>query len=207
MHPNPIFRKATREENLSFAREQSFGLLAISIAGAPLISHIPFLVSQDGTRVEFHLVRSNPIARIKGPLRARLAIQGPHGYVSPDWYGVEDQVPTWNYIAVHLVGEVELRPAEELRALLDRQSALFEARLMPKPPWIADKMTPDVLERMMRQIVPCRMRVDRVEGSWKLNQNKHDEVRLNAARNIAANGLGTETRLLAKMMRDVPPDG
>jgi transcriptional regulator len=204
MHPNPIYRKATNNENLAFAREQSFGMLAVCGAEAPLISHIPFLLSEDGTCAEFHLVRSNPIARLAGPLRARLAVQGPHGYVSPDWYGAVDQVPTWNYIAVHLLGEVELRPAGELRDLLDRQSALFEARLTPKPPWKADKMTPDVLARMMRQIVPCRMRVDKVEGTWKLNQNKPDEVRLSAARNIAKAGLGYETAVLAAMMRDVP---
>jgi transcriptional regulator len=206
MHPNPIYRKPSRAENLGFARERGFGLLAVTHEDAPLISHIPFLLSEDGTRAEFHLVRSNPIARLTAPLRARLAIQGPHGYVSPDWYGVTDQVPTWNYIAVHLVGEVELRPAEELRDLLDRQSALFEARLSPKPQWKAGKMTPDVLERMMRQIVPCRMRVDQVEGTWKLNQNKPDAVRLSAARNIESAGLGVETALLAAMMRDVPPD-
>ncbi len=203
MHPNPIYRKATRDENLSFAREQSFGMLAVSGPETPLISHIPFLLSKDGTRAEFHLVRSNPIVRIKAPLRARLAVQGPHGYVSPDWYGVTDQVPTWNYIAVHLLGEIELRPKDELRDLLDRQSALFEARLMPKPPWKADKMTPDVLDRMMRQIVPCRMRVDHVEGTWKLSQNKPDEVRLSAAREIAKAGLGYETAVLAARMQDI----
>ncbi len=121
MHPNPIYRKASRNENLSFARAQSFGMLAVTGPDAPLISHIPFLLSADGTMAEFHLVRSNPIARLAGPLRARLAVQGPHGYVSPDWYGVADQVPTWNYIAVHLGGEIEMRPAAELRHLLGRQ--------------------------------------------------------------------------------------
>jgi len=138
MHPNPSYHKATDAENLGFAREQSFGILAVNGSEAPLISHIPFLLSEDGSCVEFHLVRSNPIVRLlAAPLRARLAVQGAHGYVSPDWYGIVDQVPTWNYIAVHLLGEVELRPADELRDLLDRQSALFEDQLLPKPPWKA----------------------------------------------------------------------
>ncbi len=59
----------------------------------------------------------------------------------------------------------------------------------------------------MRQIMPCRMRVDQIEGTWKLNQNKPDEVRLSAAHHIEANGLGIETTLLAEGMRDVPSDG
>ncbi len=204
MHPNPIYRKASRAENISFAHAQSFGILAVNGSEAPLISHIPFLLSDDGTRAEFHLVRSNPIARLAAPLRARLAVQGAHGYVSPDWYGINDQVPTWNYIAVHLAGEVELRPADELRDLLDRQSAWFEDRLKPKTPWKAAKMTPDVLDRMMRQIVPCRMHVSKIEGTWKMNQNKPDDVRLSAAQNIEAAGLGSETALLAAMMRNLP---
>ena len=59
-------------------------------------------------------------------------MSGPDSYISPDWYEVPDQVPTWNYVAVHLTGTLELRPQEELLDLLDRQSALFEARVRPE---------------------------------------------------------------------------
>ncbi len=206
MHPNTMFRKETEAQNIDFAREQAFGVLAVASADAPLISHIPFLLSPDGSMAEFHLVRSNPIARaLKTPLKARLAVQGAHSYVSPDWYDVADQVPTWNYVAVHLTGEITLRPAEELRDLLDRQSALFEKRLLPKTPWTTGKMTPEVLERMMRQIVPCRMRVDKIDGTWKLSQNKPDDVRLNAAAHMEGFGIGNEVRILSALMRGVAP--
>ena len=209
MHPDPIFRKTPESANIAFARECSFGTLAVAAEaeGAPLISHIPFLLSEDGSVAEFHLVRSNPIARalLCAPLQARLAVVGPQGYVSPDWYGVADQVPTWNYVAVHLVGEIALCPGDELRDLLDRQSALFEDRLLPKTPWKTDKMTPDLLDKMMRQIVACRMRVDQVDGTWKLNQNKTDEARLRAADRIAATGQGQELGALAHLMRDKGP--
>ncbi|QYX57676.1 FMN-binding negative transcriptional regulator [Roseovarius sp. SCSIO 43702] len=202
MHPNPAFRRTPRETNIAFAREQGFGMLAVGDADAPRLSHIPFILGEDGTLAEFHLVRSNPIARLlKAPCPARLAIQGPQGYVSPDWYGTDDMVPTWNYVAVHLIGEVELRPVETLRDLLDRQSAAFEQRLAPKTPWTTKKMTPDVLERMMRQIVPCAMRVDEIEGTWKLGQNKGDAERLSAARHMDAAGLGQEVRILAALMQ------
>ncbi len=211
MHPNPVFRKETAAQNISFAQELGFGMLAVTLPDtdptAPLISHIPFLLSDDGTLAEFHLVRSNPIARaLKSPLMARLAIQGAHSYVSPDWYDVADQVPTWNYIAVHLVGEVELRPQAEMRDLLDRQSAYYEKRLIPKPPWKTEKMTPDVLEKMMRQIVPCRMRVDQIDGTWKLGQNKPDDVRMRAADHMDAYGFGSDIRVLAALMQGARPD-
>lgn len=203
MHPNPIFRKTPEARNIAFAREVAFGMLSVGTKNAPLVSHIPFLLSEDGAQVEFHLVRSNPIARrLSTPLQARLAVVGPHSYISPDWYEIEDQVPTWNYVAVHLVGEVELRPQDEMRDMLDRQSAHFEDQLVPKRPWITDKMTPEVLDRMMRQIVPCRMRVTQIEGTWKLNQNKDYDVRLRAADAVEGSGMGSGEVRLAAMMRD-----
>lgn len=202
MHPNPVYRGASVAFNVDFARQQGFGMLAVAADGAPLISHIPFVLNAVGDVADFHLMRSNPIARLADtPTSARVAVQGPHSYISPDWYGAEDQVPTWNYVAVHLVGEIALRPQAELRALLGRQAAEYEDRLAPKTPWTAAKMTPDVLERMMRQIVPCRMRITEVHGTWKLNQNKPHAVRHAAADHVDAFGMGQEIRLLAGLMR------
>lgn len=201
MHPNPAFRQMPPDRNLAFARDQGFGILAVPSAGAPLISHIPFLLNDDGTEVTFHLVRSNPICRLVGDgLPARLAVQGPHGYVSPDWYGMDDQVPTWNYVAVHLTGQVEPLPDDALRPMLDALSERFEATLDPKPRWRTDKMTPGVIERMMRQILPFRMAVEEVQGTWKLGQNKPEAARLGAAAALA-----DSDPQLAALMRD-PPD-
>ena len=125
--------------------------------------------------------------------------------MSPDWYEVPDQVPTWNYVAVHLTGVLERRPAEELRDLLDRQSAFYEERLLPKPPWKTAKMAPDALDRMMRMIVPFRMTVTGVDGTWKLSQNKPDAVRLRAAKQMTAFGFGQEVNTLAAQMHSVAP--
>ncbi|MEL7014265.1 MAG: FMN-binding negative transcriptional regulator [Pseudomonadota bacterium] len=207
MHPNRAFRKSSDTRNIRFAREQGFGVLCVTTGDVPLVSHVPFLLSEDGGQVELHLVKSNPIARsLSAPLRARLAVQGPHSYVSPDWYDVADQVPTWNYVAVHLQGTLELRPQEEMYDLLDRQSELFEAKLAPKRPWIAGKMTEGVMEAMTRQIVPCRMKVDKIDGTWKLNQNKPDDVRLRAADAVEEHGLGAGTDILAALMRNPEED-
>lgn len=200
MHPNPAYRAEDKARHIEFARDRAFGVLAISGDGAPLISHVPFLLSEDGAVADLHLVRSNPIVRVlHGPKEVRIAVQGPDGYVSPDWYGVEDQVPTWNYVAVHLTGRLELRPQDELRDLLDRQSAFYEKRLLPKAPWVTGKMSDDALARMMRMIVPCRMQVEDIQGTWKLGQNKPDNVRIAAADQVAS-GFGHETGQLAALM-------
>ncbi|MWB79383.1 FMN-binding negative transcriptional regulator [Pseudooceanicola sp. 216_PA32_1] len=202
MHPNRSFRDLPDALNLGHADSESFGILTVAdpAGAAPLVSHVPFLLDADGRSVLLHLARPNPIVRaLVAPCPARLVVPGPHGYVSPDWYGVEDQVPTWNYVAVHLTGVLELLPQEELRQMLDRQSAHFEERLLPKRPWTADKMTDGLMERMMRAIVPCRLTVAEVDGTWKLSQNKPDAVRL-----AAAEGVAQADPVLAALMRDPP---
>lgn len=207
MHPNPIYHDADAARNLGFARERGFGILAAQGEGAPMLSHIPFLLDQDGAVADLHLVRSNPIARaLKTPLQVTLAVSGADSYVSPDWYGIADHVPTWNYVAVHLTGVLDLRPQEELLALLDRQSAFYENRLLPKTPWKTDKMTPDALDKLMRMIVPCRMRITGVDGTWKLGQNKPEAVRDAAADQITAYGFGSEAEVIGALMRGVGKD-
>jgi len=203
MHPNPAYRQVPRETNIAFARKRGFGVLTINADPAPLISHIPFLLSSDGAALEAHLVRSNPIARrlADGPVGARLAVSGPDGYISPDWYKIADQVPTWNYVAVHLSGHLRLLPDAELRPHLDRLSAYFETRLLPKPVWTSGKTDAGVMARLMRMIVPVRLEVDDIDATWKLAQNKDEAARLGAAAALDLLGQGD----LARFMR-APPE-
>ena len=199
MHPNPAFRNETDAQNLAFARDRGFGTLALNAEAGPLLSHIPFLLAEDGTHADLHLVRSNPIARAD-PGPAVISVTGPDGYVSPDWYGVPDQVPTWNYVSVHLRGTFDPLPPETLSDLIDRQTAFFEDRLAPKPPWTAAKMSDGVKDKMMRAILPFRLSIESIDGTWKLNQNKDDAVRLAAADQMET-GLGLELTALASLMR------
>lgn len=204
MHPNPVYHDADITRNIAFARARAFGVLAINAEDGPHLSHVPFLLNADASAADLHLVRSNPIARMEeGPHKAKIIVSGPDSYVSPDWYGVEDQVPTWNYVAVHLTGTLERLPHEMMRDVLDRQSAAYEDRLLPKTPWTTGKMTPEVLDKMMRMIVPFRFALTGVDGTWKLSQNKPDAVRLSAAEEMAAHGVGSEVQVIAKLMRDL----
>ena len=201
MHPNPAFRTNTEARNLEFARDRGFGVLVVVENGAPLISHVPFVLAESGDKIDFHLVRSNPISRaLSAPKEATLIVSGPDGYVSPDWYEVQDQVPTWNYVAVHLQGRLERLPSDELRPLLDCQSAHFENLLLPKKPWTSFKMEPEALERMMRMIAPFRLTIEKADGTWKLNQNKPDDVRLRASGKVV-DGVGQELNQLADLMK------
>lgn len=202
MHPNPAYRGVDAARNLDFAREVSFGVLTMAGSDGPLISHLPFVLNEAGDRFGAHIVRSNPIwkALRGGPIDAVMVVSGPHGYISPDWYGVEDQVPTWNYVAVHLRGEVRLLPDEDMRAHADALSGQFEARLAPKPVWLTDKVDADALSRMMRMIAPIEMVISDVQGTWKLAQAKSEAARLGAADGVDGQGQAA----LAALMRDPP---
>jgi transcriptional regulator len=203
MHPNPAFRTVAEDATLAFLRARAFGTLAVNAEAGPLLSHVPFLLAEDSASADLHLVRSNPIARLDG-VPAVIAVSGPDGYVSPDWYGVEDQVPTWNYVAVHVRGRLERLGDGLMRDMLDRQSAAYEERLLPKKPWTADKMSEGALDRLMRTILPFRLHVERIDATWKLNQNKPEGARLGAAAAMERSEIGQETAALAALMRDPP---
>lgn len=196
MHPNPAFRQSPREQNLAFARARGFGILSVNGPEGPLAAHVPFLLNDDASFAELHLARSNPIARAGLPAPALLAVSGPDAYISPDWYGpheqVPDQVPTWNYVAVHLRGTLEPLPEEALRPHVDALSAEHESRIADKRPWTSAKMTEGAMPRMMRIILPFRFHVLAVEGTWKLNQNKAAEIRGRAAEALARGDVGAQ---------------
>ncbi len=201
MHPNPAFREEDQARALVTARQRGFGVLTAPGPDGVLASHVPFLL--EATRVAAHLSRGGALARHlrHGAVEALLIVSGPDAYISPDWYGLDDQVPTWNYVAVHLRGSLRLLPDEALPPHLEQLSAAHEARLSPKRPWTMDKMTPGVAERMMRQIVPVEMVLATVESTFKLNQNKAEAARLAAADAVEGAGYGHEAAALASLMR------
>lgn len=207
MHPNPAFRTGERAHDLAFARDRGFGILSVAGPDGVLASHIPFLISETG--IEAHLVRSSPIARLlrSGDLDALLMVSGPDSYISPDWYQQDDQVPTWNYVAVHIRGRLGMVAPDGMRPHLERLSEHQEKLLDPKPRWTMDKNRPETLEKLMRQIVPVSLTIEVVDSTWKLNQNKRPEVRANAADALAQLGGQAPGTALSALMRGVDQDG
>jgi transcriptional regulator len=100
---------------------------------------------------------------------------GPHAYVSPTWYEADKVVPTWNYVAVHAYGRLELiEDADATEAVLRRTVETYEAAL--PVPWRLDE-PPEFVSRLAQQIVAFRIPIERIEGKWKLNQNHPPERR------------------------------
>jgi transcriptional regulator len=170
--------KPDRAASLAFAQARGFGTACAWDGRRPVASPLPFYLSyaDDGTPVAaFHVARHNPLAKLAdGATSWLLAVNGADAYVSPDWYVSVDQVPTWLYQTVHLTGPVRLLSGDELALQIDTLSAKFEERLAPKKPWTSAKMTAARLETLKKAIVGLSMRVEDVEGSFKLNQHKSE---------------------------------
>jgi len=198
MHPNPAFVWDDREAMLGLIAQVAFCTIVICGSEGPRIVHAPVVV-QGGDALRFHISRANRAAVAGDGERAQLSCLGPDAYISPDWYGTPDQVPTWNYLAVECEGPVRRLAEGELAQLLDDLSAAHEARLAPKEPWTRSKMSEGRFEAMLKAIVGFELSIEALRGTRKLGQNKNVSERANASDGLAAAG-GTE---LAALMREV----
>lgn len=200
MHPNPKFRWDEREEVLAFVRQLSFAHLFVEGPAGPLVAHAPVVVTRAGN-IRFHLANANPVARQIAGRVALASVAGPEAYVSPDWYGSADQVPTWNYVTAEARGPVRTLSADDLAALIDDLSAEHEGRLSPKRPWTRAKMTPGRFEAMLKAITGFELVIESLTGTRKLGQNKNAVERASAAEVLERMGEAD----MAALMREVRP--
>ncbi|MCB5174402.1 FMN-binding negative transcriptional regulator [Microvirga lenta] len=173
MYVHPAF-KADPDASAAFLAERGFGTLVAAGDGFPVAVHVPFLFAPSGTGgvIELHVARANSIHEtVAANPRVLVACTGPDAYVSPDWYGSANQVPTWNYVAVHAVGRAQLMDKDWLPGHLERLSAKFEA-WYPKKPWTSGAVDRQRLAAMMNAIVGITVEVEDVQGNWKLGQHK-----------------------------------
>jgi transcriptional regulator len=187
MHPNRKFHVADRDAMAQTVRDAGFGLLVVATADGLRAVHVPVLL--DGERLRFHVSRGNLVhAALVAGADALFVVNGPHAYVSPDWYGMEDRVPTWNYIAVELNGRVRPLGDADLVAMLDAMSAIGEARLAPKPAWTRDVLMPGRFEGLLKAISGFEMEIVDWRGTAKLDQDKPAEIRARLVDALAAQG-------------------
>lgn len=165
-----------------FIETNSFGLVVSEADGEPFASHLPLLLErQSGPHgcLIGHMARANPQWRQAQDQRVLAVFSGPHAYISPTWYEAENVVPTWNYVAVHAVGTMQIIEDSAVILRIVREFVAHYERSMPNP-WSMER-DGDYLERLTRQIVGFRIEIARLEGKWKLNQNQPQERRQRVA--------------------------
>lgn len=198
MHPNRRFHWQDREAMLAFMGEVSFAHIFAMTPEGPRVAHAPVVVTRTGN-LRFHLARSNALAAHLGGATAVASIAGPEAYISPDWYGTDDQVPTWNYLAVEAEGPVRRLGEDDLVALLDDLSAAHEARLLPKKRWTRAKMTPGRFEAMLPAIHAFELEISALRGTYKLGQNKSAAEMAGAAAGLEASGKSEVAALMRQL--------
>lgn len=180
MYSPPAHRWDDRAAALDFARARNFAALITVVDGAPMLTHLPVLIDPDGVRLRGHMARANPHAAHIDGREHLVAFLGPNAYISPDWYEIEEDVPTWNYVAVHVSGKARAYTDEaETDRFLSDLSDQEEARrydLQTGRFWKIDKLDPKDRARMRRAVVAFEIVIDSVEAKAKLSQNKKPEV-------------------------------
>ncbi|MGG2073795.1 FMN-binding negative transcriptional regulator [Lysinibacillus irui] len=170
----PKYYKITDlEEITEFIRENSFATLVSTIKGKPIAVHIPVLLNkiEDDYYLTGHLAYGNPIWKTFEEVNDILVIfNGPHAYISSSWYEKEN-VPTWNYQAVHIYGKASLIDGKELEQ--DLTSLLEKYESFRENPVLWDKLSPEFLQQEIKGIKGFKIKVEEVQAAYKLSQNRN----------------------------------
>ena len=178
-------------------RRHAFGLLVSTGEGELCTTHLPYLVSSDGKRLELHMARTNPHSQLlENHPSCRLVVQGDHAYVSPSWYSAEKSVPTWNYEAVHVDATAEVvRDPDELWGMVTRMSDRFEEA---QSSWTYSALPESFRTPLLGAIIGVRLQIDRGHAKQKLSQNRSDADRRRVAEELRKRGeRGVADQMLA----------
>lgn len=173
MYRPTAFQEDNVDKLIAFMRAISFATLVSIIDGVPCASHIPLVIAMQGDAVKLigHLAKQNPQSQALGT--ELLAIfTGAHAYISPSLYEKDESVPTWNYIAVHAYGIPKVimlnDSPESMNQMINEMIDTYEADY--KPHWHG--LSEGFREGMMNGIVGFEITVTRLEGKYKLSQNR-----------------------------------
>lgn len=170
MYTPKLNRNENIEELHEFIRKNGFAILISTVEGKPWASHIPLELSVDGEKLSGHVARGNKQWKEWNAETEMLAIfSGPHAYISSSWYDHEN-VPTWNYIAVHVYGKLKILSAQELLQSLKELTDKYEKS--SERPVAVERMNPDYLKKEMLGIVGFEIEITRMEAAYKLSQNR-----------------------------------
>ncbi len=157
---------------VAFMRDHPFATVVTAADGSAHVSHLPVLVddSRQSLRVFGHFARANPHAAAVDGHETAVVFQGPHAYISPSLYDAREAVPTWNYIAVHATGSARTLDAYESLRVLEESIAAFEPEYRAQ--W--DSFDATYRTGMARGIVGFKLDVGRLEGKYKISQNRSE---------------------------------
>jgi transcriptional regulator len=193
-------------------RARPFATLVSAGADGLMATHLPTVLTDGGPygTIECHVARANPHWRaFAGGAEALLIFQGPEGYVTPNWYASKAEhgkvVPTWNYAVVHAHGRAEaMDDVAWLRRHVGELTAQQEAS--EAKPWAVTDAPDSFIAGMARAIVGIRLPIARLEGKWKMSQNRELEDRKGVVAGLGRRGDGDDAAI-ADIVRRLIPQG
>jgi transcriptional regulator len=190
-------------------RRIAFGALVTLGQDGLVASHVPLLIDAEpapfGT-VTGHIARANPQWRsIKPEISALAIFTGPNSYISPAWYPTKQQtgkvVPTWNYVAIHATGKLRFfDDAESLRRIVTRLTDRHEAERTER--WQVTDAPEAYIEAMLKAIVGFELKIEQLDGKWKMSQNRPAEDRAGVADGLRQEGGPAEVAEIVASVQD-----
>ena len=178
------FRVREQATAVAFMRANPFAILVSTTADGPFASHVPVVIRENDARLTFrgHVAKANPHWRyIEQQPNTLTIFHGPHAYISPSNYTTQENVPTWNYGAVHAYGEARVYSApEDLLNMLHDLIPTFEAAYQQQ--W--ESLSEAYQTRMLGHIVGFEIAVEKIEAKFKLSQNRTPEEQANVIRSL-----------------------
>jgi transcriptional regulator len=180
------FRVRDHATAMAFMRANPFAILISSTDDGPFATHLPLVIREQEERVILrgHVAKANPHwGYLQQQSRALAIFHGPHSYISPTNYTTRENVPTWNYGAVHVYGEARVfsEPTETL-TVLHELIPMFEPAFAEQ--WAS--LNEAYRERMLSHIVGFEIAVTKVEAKFKLSQNRTKEEQANVIKSLSA---------------------
>lgn len=192
-------------------RARPFAALVSESAEGLYATHLPTVLKDDGPYgvVEFHLARASPHWKYLAERNEVLMIfQGPEGYITPNWYPSKAEhakvVPTWNYAVVHAYGLPEvMQDTDWLRRHVAELTAQQERSEVK--PWALTDAPETFIQVMLRGIIGFRLAITRLEGKWKMSQNREMKDRDGVVRGLGKRGVGDDLEMAEIILRHVKP--
>lgn len=174
MYVNPNNRHNDPDEIRAFVQQNNFGILTSQVEGRLWATHVPFMVGQNEkgqTILSTHIARANPQWRNLEGQEVMVIFNGPNAYISSSWYDHEN-VPTWNYLAVHAYGTVQILEGDALVQAISQLVNHHEQH--SERPVSVEGMTPEFFKRELRALVGIEIIVAEFQSVRKLSQNRDD---------------------------------
>lgn len=200
MYIPKYFEITDREEMNAIIHSNGFATLFSSHQGFPYATHLPLLLNEDGTELIGHFAKGNKHWTDIVGQQVLVVFQGPHCYISPSWYESQDTVPTWNYVTVHVMGEIELMPDGDAR-LMESMQNLTRKYEEPTSGYSLMKVDDEYIESLSKGVVGFTLRINQIEGKAKLSQNHSIERVERVIKQLEKTGKLNELAISKEMSR------